>query len=209
MRFIDHTEAGQLLGQRLASLKLERPVVLAIPPSGARIGHEIARQLRGPMDVLVVRDITIPGRGECPLGVVVDGAFYPDEPACCREGVTREYARMLAWPEQGKEERWERVVRHNRPPLDLEGRTAIVVSDVELSADQLLAVRDGLRERRVGQVVHVAVFARSEPEARTDYLPTITLFSPAESRSVMLVNAGYQQTTENEIAELLMTTAGA
>lgn len=209
MRFIDHTEAGQVLGQRLAGLKLERPVVLAVPPAGARIGHEIARQLGGAMDVLVVRDITIPGRGECRLGVVVDGAFYPDEPACRREGVTREYAHMLAWPEQGKEERWERVVRHNRPPLELEGRTAIVVSDVALGADQLLAVRDALRERRVGQVLHVAVFARSQPASGTTSPPAITLFSPVESRSVMLVNAGFQQTTENEIAELLMATAGA
>ena len=116
---------------------------------------------------------------------------------------------MLAWPEQGKEERWERVVRHNRPPLELEGRTAIVVSDVALDADQLLAVRDALRERRVGQVLHVAVFARSQPASGTTSPPAITLFSPVESRSVMLVNAGVQQTTENEIAELLMATAGA
>jgi putative phosphoribosyl transferase len=208
MRFIEHSEAGRILAQRLLNLGIERPVVLAVPPGGPRVGKEIAARLDAPLDVLLIRSISIPGRGGCPVGVVVDGAFYPDEHACRREAVTLEYARILAWPEQGAEERWEREVRHNRHPIDIEGRTAIVVNDALLDREQLLAIRESLRERGVGRILHVAVLARGEEETGTLPVPTITLFSPVESRSVMLVNAGYQQTTEREIAELLTLTAG-
>jgi predicted phosphoribosyltransferase len=201
MRFITHAEAGQLLA-RLVPKNIERPVVLAIPPGGPRIGREVARHCGAPMDVLLVRDIAIPGRKGTPLGVVVDGAFYPDHCACAAEGVTREYARMLAWPEQTSEERWERAVRHNRPPLDIEGATVLVVSDVALNRDQLVAVREALDERRAARMIHLALFD-CPGQAMRRPMPIVTGFTADEARMVMLVNAGYRQTTEDEIAELL------
>jgi putative phosphoribosyl transferase len=181
---------------------VERAVVLAIPPGGPRIGRELARHLQAPLDVLLVRDIMIPGRAGAPLGVVVDGTFYPDDSACDREGVTREYARRLAWPEQTAEERWERAVRHNRAPLTVEGATVIVVSDVALNHGQLVAVRQALHERRAGRVMHLALFDCPGRAIRPP-IPVLAGLTPDEARSVMLVNDGYRQTTDDEIAGLL------
>ena len=203
MRFLDHAEAGRLLTRRLEGSTLDRPVVLAIAPEGPRIAREIARWLDAPMDVMVVTPVCIPGRNSRPLGTVVDGAFYLDDRACRDQGVTPDYARILAWPEQGKEERWERAVRANRPAIEVSGRSVIVVSDVALDPERLNAVREALQERQARQVLHLAVLARPESGGRPSIL-SHTLFTPEESRSVMLVNAGYEQTTESEIAELLM-----
>lgn len=203
MRFLDHVEAGRLLARRLEGTTLDRPVVLAIAPDGPRIGREIARVLDAPMDIMLVSAVNIPGRTGRPLGTVVDGAFYLDERACRDQGVTPDYARILAWPEQGKEERWERVVRANRPPIEVSGRTVIVVADVALDQERLTAVRDALEERKVRRILHVAVLARPELSREHPSVATRTLFTAEESRSVMLVNAGYEQTTESEIAELL------
>lgn len=203
MRFIDHAEAGQLLARRLMGLRIENPVILAVPPGGARIAREIAREMKVPMDVLPVREIFIPGRNRYSLGAVVDGGFYPDESACRREGVTREYAGILAAAEQCEDERWERCVRQNRPPVELEGCSAIIVNDVALDRERLRAVRTALRNRKVRQVIQVSVFACGGERASDPSILLVTLFSPDESRSVMLVNAGFQQTTEEEIAELL------
>lgn len=204
MRFLDHAEAGRLLARRLEGTTLDRPVVLAIAPEGPRIAREIADWLDAAMDVMLVTPIGIPGRNSRPLGTVVDGAFYLDERACRDQGVTADYARILAWPEQGKEERWERAVRANRPAIEVSGRSVIVVSDVALDPERLNAVRDALQERQARQIIHLAVLARSEPPAGRQSVITRTLFTAEESRSVMLVNAGYEQTTESEIAELLL-----
>jgi len=160
------------------------------------------------MDVLAVRDVSIPGRNCAPLGAVVDGAFYLDEPACRREGVTRDYAALLAWPEQGGEERWERAVRRNRPPVQVEGATVIVVSDVALPYGQRMAIRGALEERRAARILHAAAFARPGEDPARGPIPAITLFSAAERCTVMLVNAGDQQTTDDEIADLLVSAAG-
>ena len=206
MRFLDHAEAGRLLTRRLVGTSLNRPVVLAIAPEGPRIGREVARWLNAPMDVMLASAIGIPGRNSRPLGTVVDGAFYLNERSCRDQGVTQDYARILAWPEQGKEERWERAVRANRPAIDVSGRSVIVISDVALDPERLAAIRDALQERQARQVLHLAVLARPEAIDLRAPVLTHTLFTPEESRSVMLVNAGYEQTTESEIAELLAAT---
>jgi len=209
MRFLDHAEAGRLLARRLVGTSLRRPAVLAIAPEGPRIAREVARWLDAPMDIMTASAVGIPGRNCGPLGTVVDGAFYPDERACRDQGVTLDYARILAWPEQGKEERWERSVRSNRPAIDVAGRSVIVVSDVALDRDRLVAIRDALQERKARQVLHLAVLARPEGGDLRAPILTITLFTTEESRSVMLVNAGYEQTTESEIAELLAAAGAA
>lgn len=209
MRFLDHAEAGRLLARRLEGATLDRPVVLAVAPEGPRIAREIARWLDAPMDIMLVSEVCIPGRNSRALGTVIDGAFYLDERACRDQGVTPDYARILAWPEQGKEERWERSVRGNRPAADVSGRSVIVVSDVALDPERLIAVRDALQERKARQILHLAVLSR--PEAGQDRLSVVTrsLFTPEESRSVMLVNAGYEQTTESEITDLLAAATGS
>lgn len=209
MRFLDHAEAGRLLSRRLEGVKLHRPVVLAVAPEGPRIARELARRLAAPMDILVVSAVEIPGRNCDPLGTVVDGGFYLDEHACQEQGVTPDYARILAQPEQGKGERWERAVRRNRPAAELSGRSVIVVSDTALDPARLAAIRDALQEREARDILHLAVLARPEAAGGRPPVLTHTLFTPEESRSVMLVNAGYQQTTESEIAELLVVATGS
>jgi putative phosphoribosyl transferase len=204
MRFIDHHEAGELLGLKVAELRPVRPVVLAIPPAGVRIGWEIARRLRAPMDVIVTREITIPGRTGCPVGAVVDGRFYPDDSGCRRQRVTQEYANILASSEQASLARWEQSLRKNRSPIDLEGRTAILVSDAPLNLATLRAVESALRKRGTIGIIYAVPFrplahpALTEPSIRI-----VSLFRPEDGSAVMLVNAGYQQTTEDEIAELV------
>ena len=98
MRFIDHSEAGEKLALQLLELQLSRPLALAIPPAGTRIGWETARRLGAPMDVLLVRDVQIPGRLGSALGSVVDGLFYRDDAGCRREEVSRDYAEILVTP---------------------------------------------------------------------------------------------------------------
>jgi len=54
-RLRDRRDAGRRLAERLASLRDERPVLLALPRGGVPVAHEVARALGAPLDVLVVR----------------------------------------------------------------------------------------------------------------------------------------------------------
>jgi putative phosphoribosyl transferase len=203
MRFIDHREAGEKLAAQMTRLHLVRPLVLAIPPAGARIGWEIARRLRAPMDVLVVDSVEIPGRTHATVGYVVDGEFFPDGVACRQQGVTTGYAAILAAVVKRAELTWEDTLRSHERPLDVQGRSIILVSDCPLDAGRLRTAQAALLVRGVGTIIYACLFDCPGFESVVPPIHTITLFRPDERRSVMLVNTGYQQTTDDEIAELL------
>jgi putative phosphoribosyl transferase len=61
--FANRAEAGRLLAVELASLKLPANViVLALPRGGLPVGLEVAKKLRAPLDVVIVRKLGVPWR---------------------------------------------------------------------------------------------------------------------------------------------------
>jgi predicted phosphoribosyltransferase len=76
IRFLDRHEAGRKLAQDLLRYADQRPAVFALPRGGVPIGYEIAKALRAPLDLILVRKIGVPFQPELAAGAVVDG----DEP---------------------------------------------------------------------------------------------------------------------------------
>ncbi|MEA2779152.1 MAG: putative phosphoribosyl transferase, partial [Rhodospirillaceae bacterium] len=73
MLFTDRADAGRRLARELQAFADQGPVVLALVRGGVPIGFEIARALRAPLDVLLVRKIGVPGQPELAAGAIVDG----------------------------------------------------------------------------------------------------------------------------------------
>jgi predicted phosphoribosyltransferase len=67
--FRDRREAGRLLAAKLAAYA-NRPdvIVLALPRGGVPVAYEVARALRAPLDVFVVRKLGVPGYEELAMG---------------------------------------------------------------------------------------------------------------------------------------------
>jgi putative phosphoribosyl transferase len=201
MKLIDHREVGRLLADQVISRNPARPVVVAVPPGGARIGWEIARRLNAPLDVIMLSTVHVPGRAGSPLGCAVDGRFYPDEAGCRDHRVTREYAEILVSATSGSGLLREREMRHGEPGVDVRDRTVILVSDGAPGPVALAAAVAALQDRGVARILYATPVAPAERVAGFDEV--LTAFLPEERSSVMLVNAGYRQTTDREIAELL------
>ena len=72
-RFADRTEAGRRLADALQRFEDQRPVVLALPRGGVPVAYEVARALRAPLDLVLVRKIGAPFQPELAIGAVVDG----------------------------------------------------------------------------------------------------------------------------------------
>src|SRR5688500_2639298 len=74
MLFTDRTDAGRVLAERLHAFA-GRPdvIVLALPRGGVVVAYEVARALRTPLDVLVVRKLGIPGHTELAMGAIASG----------------------------------------------------------------------------------------------------------------------------------------
>ena len=131
MVFRDRVDAGRQLADRLASIPLERPVVLALPRGGVPVGAEVARVLGAPLDVILVRKLGVPGHRELAMGAIGEGGVRVVDAAivratrrrCARAGARRSRrARSSSNAGPG-------ATGTDRPRIALAGRDAVIVDD--------------------------------------------------------------------------------
>lgn len=132
LRFADRAEAGRMLAGRLAELRLDQPIVYALPRGGVPVALEVSRALKAPLDLILVRKIGAPGAPELALGALVDGAspqMVINEEVRRHARVTDDYLEKARARELRELER--RRVRYlgGRAQADPKGRTVIIVDD--------------------------------------------------------------------------------
>src|SRR3990167_2874893 len=77
MKFLDRSEAGKLLAEKLSLYTHQKNViVLGLPRGGIPVAVEIAKKLRAPLDALLVKKIGMPGYDELAVGAIA----YQHEP---------------------------------------------------------------------------------------------------------------------------------
>ena len=130
--FTNRQQAGRALAAALSEQTLDDPLILALPRGGVPVGHEIAKVLRAPLDILLVRKIGAPGHEEFALGAVVDGAqpqWVVDEDAL------RRFAPPPGWFEQQVQAQLAEIERRRalycgpRQAQPLDGRDLVLVDD--------------------------------------------------------------------------------
>jgi putative phosphoribosyl transferase len=128
-RFLDRTEAGELLAEVVASLVRPPVLVLGIPRGGVVVAARVAARLGAPLDVVVPRKVGAPGNPELAVGAVADGVQAIDEPAIRRLGLDMTAVRAEAARQTAEVARRTAAYRQGLPPLELAGRTAVLVDD--------------------------------------------------------------------------------
>jgi putative phosphoribosyl transferase len=210
--FRDRREAGRLLAERLAPLRAERPIVLALPRGGVPVAYEVAQALHAPLDLVIVRKIGAPGHEEYAIGAVVDG----DPPQVVRNGQVIDILRVPESYIAGETARQlEEIARRRatylggRPPLPVEGRTAIVVDDGIATGATVKAALRGLAQARPARLVLAVPVA--PPEALAEIRPLVDemhcLLAPDPFRAVGLFYDDFSQTADEEVVALLQQAA--
>jgi predicted phosphoribosyltransferase len=131
MRFRDRAHAGQLLAAELEEYSGRDDVaVLALPRGGVPVALEVARGLGAPLDVFPVRKLGVPGHEELAVGAIGPGGVRVTNPIVVAEArIGPDEIEAIAEVEARELERQERLYRGGRQPLELAGRTAILVDD--------------------------------------------------------------------------------
>jgi predicted phosphoribosyltransferase len=129
-RYHDRAEAGRVLARQLAHYASRvDTLVLAIPRGGVSVGFEVASYLNAPLDVFVVRRLTLPDSPNV-LGAVAPGGVcvYDDEAIADARVTPRELAEITAL-ETAELERSQQYYRNRRTPPRIAGRLIILVDE--------------------------------------------------------------------------------
>lgn len=155
-RFRDRREAGQMLADLLAARALTDPVVLALPRGGVPVGLEVARRLGAPLDLVMVRKIGVPHQSELAAAAVANGdspEIVVNETVAGWAGLGRSEIEALAGVQLAEIARRRARYLAGRDPVDVAGRTAIVVDDGIATGATMRAALRAVRRRDPARLV--------------------------------------------------------
>lgn len=204
--FEDRADAGRRLAGRLAPLRDENPVVLALPRGGVPVGVEISRALDAPLDVFVSRKLGAPDQPELGIGAVAQGGTRVlNEDIVGQIGISDEYIEEITHRELAEVERRLRILRGDRPEPEVRDRTAILVDDGLATGVTARAAVGALRERNPRRLV-LAVPVCPPRTARLlapEVDDLISLHAPEDFVAVGLWYRDFEQVTDDEVVALL------
>lgn len=206
-RFRDRREAGRLLGRELAGLAIEDPQIAALPRGGVPVGYEVAIALAAPLDIGLVRKLGAPMNPELGIGAIgEDGEAVIDPVAIDRLGIRDEELDAVIAAELRELRRRTDRYRTGNPPLDVTGRTVIVVDDGIATGVTAAAAARAIRARGAGQLILAVPVAPagSTGALRSDFDQFVCL-RPIE-HPFMGVGSAYEdfaQITDDEVVDLL------
>lgn len=162
--FDDRAHAGRVLAAEVERIDLADPVVIGLARGGVLVAAEIARRLGAPLDVLAVRKVGHPWQPEYALGAVTpggDGVYIRSH-----DGLSDEELAQVVAAAKAQADELDRRLRPGRPPLDLSGRSVLLVDDgLATGATMVAAVRWARARGAERVVVAVPVGAAPSVEA--------------------------------------------
>ena len=189
--FPNRVEAGRQLAQKLEKYAgRDDVIVLGLPRGGVPVANEVAKHLRAPLDVFIVRKLGVRDLNEDVMRAI------PHADQAIEAVTARETAEL---------QRREQIYREDRAPQGLRDRIAILVDDGLATGATMRAAVKALRQREAAKIV-VAVPVGPpdtchEIEEQAD--ETICLSTPEFFQAVGQYYEDFSQTTDEDVRELL------
>ncbi|SNB60727.1 Predicted phosphoribosyltransferase [Arboricoccus pini] len=163
--FEDRRDAGRRLAARLLHLRGQQPIVLALPRGGVPVGREIAQILHCPLEVVLVRKLAAPWQPQLAAGAVVGGAVVEtvlNEDVIKAHRIDPGYIARASARAQAEIERRRLFYLGEKPPVRLDGRTAIVVDDGVVTGASIRAALKSVHRGGPARIVVAAPVAPRE-----------------------------------------------
>jgi putative phosphoribosyl transferase len=206
-RFLNRRDAGRQLAIALRGYTHRADVlVLGLPRGGVPVASEVASALEAPLDVLVVRKLGVPGHDELAMGAVASGAITVlnrEVIEHCR--IPQDSIDRVTQRELTELARRDLAYRGDAPPLEVTGRTVILVDDGLATGATMSAAVAAIRAMHPFRVV-VAVPVASRDAMRLLSQAAddcVSVCEPEPFHGVGLWYDDFAQTTDREVRQLL------
>ena len=192
-----------MLAQALKNRLLdESVVVLGLPRGGVVVAYEVARLLRAPLDVIVVRKLGAPFQPELAMGALAEGdVLVIQDDVVAALGVSEaKFSRVVA-RERLELERRARFYRTCQSALDLTRCTVVVVDDGVATGATAHAALGAARKRGATRIVLGVPVASASSIAQLSGVvdDLVVLIETRGSSSVGAAYEGFEQTTDAEV----------
>src|SRR5215217_6417607 len=207
MIFSDRSEAGKFLAALLTSYADRDDVlVLALPRGGVPVAFEVAKVLRAPLDIFLVRKLGLPGHEEFAIGAIATGGVRVlNDDVVDYLGISDDVIDSIAAKELRELERRERAYRGDRREPNVRGKTVVLVDDGLATGSTMRAAASALRQQAPARIV-VAVPV-SAPQTCDEYRmgvdEIICAATPERFYGVGRWYRDFSQTSDDEVRELL------
>ncbi len=210
-RLTDRRAAGLVLADKLMGYAgRDGIVVLGLPRGGVVVAFEVAKGLNAPLDIFLVRKLGAPGQEELAMGAIASGGIRVlNEDVVDAFGLSEHEIAAVTAREQTELERRERVYRGSSTPLELAGKTVIVVDDGLATGASMQTALRSIRlhgPERLVLAVPVAPSSTCRTIAR-DVDEAVCLMTPEPFYSIGQWYADFSQTSDEEVVELLQEAA--
>ena len=207
-RFRDRRHGGRELAALLAD-RLEDAgdvLVLGLARGGVPVAAEVADALGAPLDVWLVRKLGVPGHEELAFGAIAGaGVLVRNEDLVASLRLGDDVIDRVAAEEGAELERRERAYRGDRAPLDLAGRTVVLVDDGLATGASMRAAVTAARQANPQRIVVAVPVASPSAVADLEALAdeVVCVSTPPDFMAVGSWYEDFAQTSDDEVRDLL------
>ena len=205
--FPDRAAAGKLLAEKLQQYAgRDDVIVLGLPRGGVPVAYEVARALRVPLDVFIVRKLGVPGFEELAVGAIASGGVrvLNDDVARSLPNAS-EIIEAVTQREIAELQRREQKYRDGRPSPQIENRTVILIDDGLATGATMRAAVKALRQRGAAKIVVAVPVGPPDTckEFEDEADEVVCASAPEFFQAVGQYYDDFSQTTDEEVRELL------
>ncbi len=207
MLFLDRCDAGRQLAARLEFLKGDpNVVVLGIPRGGVVVAAEIARTLNAPLDIFIAHKIGAPFNPELAIGALTsNGEALLDEDLIDELRLRHDEIEHEIESQRAEIARRLALFRRDRPPLEVAGKTIVLVDDGVATGSTVLAALRALRKQSPARLLLAIPVGPADTIARLtlESDQAIVLATPEPFWAVGRFYMRFDQTQDDEVISLL------
>ena len=212
--FLNRQEAGKKLAEKLTDYRdCSQAVVFGLPRGGVPVAYEIATSLNLPLDVCLVKKLSLPDNPEMAISAIAEDALIHDR-SCKLTIIDRYYLQKdlnsseiqaIATQAMAELRLRDRCYRNYRPTLQVKDKIIIVVDDGLATGLTMQAAIRALSQHQPQKIVVAIPVASSEAISRLRSLANeiICLFVPNPLFAVGLWYENFNQVSDLEVCELL------
>lgn len=203
----DRSEAGKLLARKLKEDGFDASYqILALPRGGVPVAFEVAKALKAPLDVYIVRKIGHPSNEEFAIGAIASGGeMVLNDDLIHSRGISLAAVESIAKREGQEILRREAIYRKDRDPIVITGRKLLLIDDGFATGFTMRAALETLKKQNPARLVAaVPVAAESTCRELQQFADeVICLHTPEPFYGVGQWYQDFAQTTDDEVLRLL------